>query len=469
MNHKKNMLILSITIWVIFIGFPTYSEILTVDEVLKLALKNNSQLKSQSLGVEVAIMDKNSARALWGPRFIVNLNGLYFSEKAKMDLKLNTTQPQFPLPTQEEIATWDQGDLTLLQYLQRGFGSLLNSFIPSGPMEIGEQYQLTLQLLLAQPLTKLYSIYHLNKMKDLGIDIAKIQLKQREVELAYQVRSNYYKLLILVHSKEALESTLNLVEAQLKQVTLAKEVGLLKQGDLLRGELGKAQITQALISVERGIKLVKDTLKAIINLPTLKEIEPVEVEIPQFNLSLEDCLKKSKTNRPEFIELDLSIRQLEHGLKIAIQDFLPDVNLVAQYQHVEGSGIEQPDFAVGGTLSWTIWAWGESYYNYNKLKEKLRQMRELKKYVENMIELEVKGAFEEMRTKSEEIKVSELAIKSAEESLRVEEARYNSGEITNTELLMAISNLAQARLNFITAKYGYLEGLAKLKKVMGEI
>ena len=445
------------------------AEVLTLEKAVRLALKNNLQIKSQKTGVEVAVMDKNSARALWGPRLMVNVNGFYFSEKASINMDLGGSEPEFPPPTQEEMSAWDQGDVAVLMYLQRAMGSFMSSVMPSGPIEVGEQYQVTVQVILAQPLTKLFSVYHLNKMKALGIDIAKIQLRQKEVELAYQVKSNYYKLLVALHSKEALEAAKNMVEAQLKQARAAKEAGLLKQGDILRAQVGRAQISQTIIAVERGITLAKEALKTIINASSIKDIQPVEVALPEFKLTLDKCIEKAKKQRPELVQLRLSIEQVEHGLKATFQEFFPDINFVAQYQHIEGSGIEQPDFAVGGSLSWTVWAWGESYYKYKKLKKQLKQLKELKSYVESMLVLEVKAAFNELKTKQDEIRVAEMGIESAKESLRVEEARYRTGEVTNTEVLKAITDLAQAKLNLIKARYGYLEALAKLKKAMGEL
>lgn len=470
LRYQKLIIGMIVTFFLIFTSIcfgQQKTKSLTIDEAVKIALEKNLDIESSNIGIEASELDQKASRALYGPRLMIDSQAFYFNERTSFDLNLGGSDLQFPDPTPEQIATWDQGDLSVLQYLQTGLGSAFSNLIPSGPMEVGEQYSWNISIKIAQPLTKLYGIYHLNEIKSLGIDISKIQLEQKKVELAAKVRKTYYQILIAKNGKVVLSEALKQIDAQLLQAKVAEAAGILKRGDVLRAEVGKAQIEQKVIAVDRAIVLAKQGLKNFLNINY--DVDLVEIETSdEFNGTLQEYQQKAMENRTELKELSLKLQQVQHSIKAKMQDFLPDISLVGQYQHAEGSSMEQPAFAIGGILSWTPWAWGETYYSYKQLQKQEEQLRTTIDYLKTLIDLDVQSSFTAIEEKQDLIKVAKIAIQSSEESLRVEKARYEVGDVTNTEVLTAITNLAQANLDLITLRYGYLQALSDLKKSSGE-
>ncbi|HSQ61669.1 MAG TPA: TolC family protein, partial [Polyangiaceae bacterium] len=75
-------------------------------------------------------------------------------------------------------------------------------------------------------------------------------------------------------------------------------------------------------------------------------------------------------------EVDKHIQQAQGGVRIAWLKWAPQLNLMASYQHVEGSPFQQKDGAyVGGTLSWDVWDWGSTIGGIHQANARLRMAR----------------------------------------------------------------------------------------------
>jgi len=102
----------------------------------------------------------------------------------------------------------------------------------------------------------------------------------------------------------------------------------------------------------------------------------------------------------------------------------------------------------------------ESDANYSSARERTREAQE-------MIVAEVRQAVSEARASMDKIKASELHVQLAEEALQQAKVRYESGVITNLDLLNAETSLAQANLLHLQALYNYTLSRIALNKAVG--
>ena len=87
----------------------------------------------------------------------------------------------------------------------------------------------------------------------------------------------------------------------------------------------------------------------------------------------------------------------------------------------------------------------------------------------NSITLEVKNDYLNMLVAEKNIGVAEKAIEQAEENLRMNEERYKYQVATQTDVLDAVTLLAQARVNYYGALSDFNVAKAQLERSMGRM
>jgi outer membrane protein TolC len=102
-------------------------------------------------------------------------------------------------------------------------------------------------------------------------------------------------------------------------------------------------------------------------------------------------------------------------------------------------------------------------------KVKVTQAEDSKTQLIEGIILEVKQDYLNLLTAEKNIEVSEKAIEQAEENLRMNEERYKYQVATATDVLDAVTLLAQARVNYYSALSDFNIAKARLDRAMGRM
>jgi outer membrane protein TolC len=421
---------------------------LEVSEAVERALVHGLEMAEAHAEVDAAEADHWAAKALYGPRVVVEGRALYFNERPTFDLNLGL----------------DSGDSSLPLWLDQAIGAIL----PEGPMEAGEQYNVDVRVSLVQPLTKLEAISELSQIKGLEVQLAKNQERKTSVDLAYQVREAAYQLLKIRDGITTLEETEREVIAREQQVKAFRSAELVGPQEVLEIGVKLAEVRQGLIRTRAYETVAESRLRILVRLEpgTRLEVAPPG-ELPEL-LPLERCVSKAREARSELADLRLRVKQAEAGARAKIQEFLPDINLVATYQYQAGTSIGQPELAAGAVLNWTPFAWGETYYAVKALQAKARRARLALERVDELIGLDVERAHAESRAVRESIDVAQVQVEQAEELYRIEQARFDVNDNTATDLMSAQTSLLRAKNTLVGARYDYMIALADLQKTMGE-
>jgi len=98
------------------------------------------------------------------------------------------------------------------------------------------------------------------------------------------------------------------------------------------------------------------------------------------------------------------------------------------------------------------------------MQEKLTSVREM---MTDAIRLEVRRAYYEVDSARQQIEVARAAIAAAQESLRINQNRYDSGLSTITDLLAAEEAALRSQTDYWEAVYRYHTGYANLELASG--
>ncbi|MGZ3534228.1 MAG: TolC family protein, partial [Thermodesulfobacteriota bacterium] len=102
-------------------------------------------------------------------------------------------------------------------------------------------------------------------------------------------------------------------------------------------------------------------------------------------------------------------------------------------------------------------------------KVKVTQAEDSKNQLIDSITLEVRDDYLNLSTAEKNINTSEKAIEQAEENLRMNEERYKYQVATQTDVVQAVTLLAQARVNYYGALSDFNVAKAQLERAMGRM
>ena len=119
--------------------------------------------------------------------------------------------------------------------------------------------------------------------------------------------------------------------------------------------------------------------------------------------------------------------------------------------------------------TFTIFEWGKTAYRVGETKVKVTQSEDSKTQLVEGVVFEVKQDYVRMLNAEKNIGVAQKSVEQAEENLRLNEERYKYQVATQTEVLDAVTLLAQARVNYYLALSNYNIAKAELDRSMGKL
>jgi len=100
------------------------------------------------------------------------------------------------------------------------------------------------------------------------------------------------------------------------------------------------------------------------------------------------------------------------------------------------------------------------------MEEKLAAVKEM---ASNTVRMEVRRAYYDVDATRQQIEVARASITEAEESLRINQNRYDSGLSTITDLLASEEAARRSRADYWEAVYRYHVGYASLELASGTL
>lgn len=412
---------------------------MTLDEVIDVALKANPDVASAREEIAAAVASQKAMRGNFGPKLRFEANVIRWDSALKFDLEsLGIPPGLFPGP------------------------------VPA----VRDNLTTSVSLTLAQPVFSLWSIYEGYKVKELGVDVAKVRRETTRRNTAYQATESFYRVLQTMRLADVAKLSVESLEAQVTRARSFYKHGLVNHNDLLRAELGLAAARQRLIQSKGNVTLAQGKLALTMGIEPDVLIVPrgaPEEAPPAETMAIGEAERRAVQNRVEIREIDAVIKQANRGVRAAWSKVIPSVNLVGNYQHNTGSMFTQKNAAfVGLMISWDFWEWGATYYGVPEAQANERRAILARTKVRDGLRLDARAAHITQATAAEALAVARGAVASAEENFRLETKRYEAHTNTSFDVIDAESQLTQARATMLTALYDYIIARANLARATGD-
>jgi outer membrane protein TolC len=288
------------------------------------------------------------------------------------------------------------------------------------------------------------------------------------------VVSSYYDVLLAAKELDVAEQSAKTAQSIMDRSQARFDSGLTVESDLLTAKVRMAARQQEVIRARNTLEAARAQLNTAMGMPLDSAFElfgglaertlPIPV--------MQDLEKQALTNRPDLKRIaseEAAQRQSVSGAKSA---FGPRVNAFAGWE------TDNPTFVAGGggnnwlggiEVQFDIFQGGAKRAELSRQRALEEKVVAMKQAASDAIRLEVRRAYYETDANRQQIEVARAAIAQAQESLRINQDRYDSGLTTITDLLGAEDAARRSQTDYWEAIYHFQVSYANLELASGSL
>jgi outer membrane protein len=424
---------------------PAEPAALTLPEAVKIALEKNPLRKVALADTKLASADIREARSAFLPR-------LTFFETATRG-----NDPVYVFGSELRQQRFTSADFAL---------NKLNTPTPFG--NFSTRFGGTWNLFDS------FANWHgMNRAKQMN-DAAGHQLGRTEQEIVYRVVDAYYGVLLAAKQLEVAEQAAKTSQSIMDRSQARFDSGLVVESDLLTAKVRMAARQQERIRARNNLDLARAQLSTAMGVPVDSVFQPSEalgermLPVPV----LEEVEKQALTLRPDLKRIHAEEAAQQQSVAIAKSAFGPRVNAFAGWE------MDNPTFVAGGggnnwlggvEVQFDLFQGGAKRAELSRERALEEKVTAMKQVATDGIRLEVRRAYYNLDSARQEVEVTRTAIAQAQESLRINQDRYEGGLTTITDLLGAEEATRRSQANYWEAVYRFHTSYANLELASGTL
>ena len=429
-------------------GQPSGKLVFSLDDAIKRTLAVSHRIKTSRAGIDLSLSKKTQADAARWAQLEANL---FAGPSSESEL-----ESSFPV-----VVAKNKADTPVVNGV---FGRA--------------------QIRVIQPLYTFEKIASFREAAARGVDVSKATLNKTASEITLQVKQAYYGSLLASDVRGFLEGLLKDIKKSLKKserrVEVGSAAGTLSDIYQLRSFVGR--IEAGIADATQGIKFSRDALRTLMQLPegadfalADKHLTPVQLKIK----SVTDYQRIANEIRPEFVQIREGIKARQALVDAAVADLYP-VFFAAVLADVAGATnrdqsnhplITDPlQHAFGGLVVGLNWQFdfGIKKGRIDEAQAEYMKLIHTKDFAELGIPLQVRKAYREFQTATENIRNTRKAYRNARRWLVAAAANNDLGIGDITALTQAFILYIEFRVENFEAIHAQRIALANLDLASGE-
>ena len=300
--------------------------------------------------------------------------------------------------------------------------------------------------------------------------MARTNLINTKEKAVFQIASAYFNLLKAEDGIAVIKESVEQVESHKKIAQAAVNAGKGLENDVLRTEVSLGSLKQILISAQSGYLKSKLALENALGTKLNNDFKLSRITPPENKFILpENPVENAVEKRNDLRALREYIRISELAVGIAKGDNLPQIAVAGS--RTEGDKITpvKDNWSVSVVTEWKLFDGGLVSGQVNEKRAELDAVKIQYEQLISGIRIELLSGKYDMEAAFEKIKVAEIAVKQAQESLRITKAQYENGMITSVTVLDDEVLLSKMKNDYYEAVYDYHTAVFRIKLALGEI
>lgn len=290
-------------------------------------------------------------------------------------------------------------------------------------------------------------------------------------ELVYNVTAVYYKLAQLDQLLGACEAQVQGLESHRRDVESFLKAGTAPKLDLFKADTELAAAVERRIQTQNSIANTRELLRSLIGMEEPGELTIVFEDKPTIHRETAEAdLERALAARPDYKAASSKVKMIEERVAAARGKRLPDIYGAGDYGGKAGDSLAfKENWSLGVRLMLPVFDFGRIGAEIDRERLELMNAKEEERALRLTIARELKEAQTAIANADERIIVSEKAVSSAREQVRIEDLRYRSGDNTSTDVINAEAALIRSRSDHYQARFDRYVAVAFLKKATGDM
>lgn len=333
-------------------------------------------------------------------------------------------------------------------------------------------------VVVTQPVFMGGAIIAMNKMADLGEELACNSAEQTRQQTLYSIDQTYWQVVSLRHKQKLAEGYLDLVKKLDDDVQKMIQEGVATRSEGLSVSVKVNEAEMMLTKVNDGLVLSKMLLCQLCGIPIDEQIvladegsetlDAVEV-MPKMEM------EQAMENRPELKQLQNMVDMSKQMTNILKAGNLPQVMLMGGYMVSNPNLFNsfQRKFGgmwnVGVMVRVPIWNWGDVAYKVRASKGATTIARLKMDDAREKITLQVNQSNFQVQEANKKLEMAKVNIQKADENLRTANLGFQEGVISTTTVMEAQTAWLQAQSQKIDAAIDVKLSQVNLQKALGTL
>lgn len=322
---------------------------------------------------------------------------------------------------------------------------------------------------VAQPLTQLRTIGFGLRALEVGRELAREQVRAERQTTEHNVRRLFYGLFEAQGGLAANEESLTLYREMDRLVGeyVERQVALPAEGLAVKTALAKQELTTVVL------RNTIATLKEQLNLTLGRDVDADFTNAPPaiettFEIDLARAQASALEDRPAVREARLKVQQAGYDLQRTKAAAIPEISVAFSYLGLYNFDVLPKNGAIVGVVgTWEPWDWGRRKEEAEAKTRTIEQARLALKEAEDSVRVDVSGKFRKVQEARAMLHVIDLGQQTARERLRTAIEQSRQQATLQRQLLEAQAASAEADQQYRQALAAFWTARADFDRAIG--
>lgn len=438
------------------------------------ALKNNSEIRIRKIEPLISEQDIKIAESTFEPTLSFDGSLEDIKVQPSSTLAASTTRTgKFNFGIDGKLPLGTEYNIDFLNKRYRD---------DTGRLSFSPYYNSEYALTLTQPLFKDFGI--LVNRADITIannnfEKSNQNLRKELIDVVSKTKQAYYNYVLYIEKYKTMQISLQRANDLLEITQKRQEKGLASSIDLLEAKTGVAEREDALLSIEKFLKLAEDNLKYETNLiddPQLwhAQVEPLDKpEFKEDSANLIESLKTAFEFRPDYEAAKIELKNQNIRILVNENATLPTVDLVGSISlngldkdYDQALKADYKKWSTGVRLSFP-WGNKKARGDYEKAYLTKKQLLISFERLQQRIILEVRDVVRGVNTAQKQVATAKKRLETETARYEAIEQRFREGLVSAHDMLEYQEDLSDAETSYIQSLIDYSTSRINLEKTIG--
>ncbi|MGH8294184.1 MAG: TolC family outer membrane protein [Steroidobacteraceae bacterium] len=324
------------------------------------------------------------------------------------------------------------------------------------------------------------------KAADSQVAEAQATFEAAEQNLILRVATDYFNVLSALDTLQAQESSLQAFDLQLEQANKRYQVGLIAITDVEQARAARDTAAASVISAKESLASAADQLEVITGrqYDTLSEPGANMPLVMPAPANQDQWVHTSLQQNLTLIASRLAADVARENVRVAFGGHLPTLSLIAS-RTFNSSSADESIIGINGTFqglpSWSndreiglevtvpIFSGGGTYARVHQAQYQWIAAKDAVEQASRSTIQQARDAYLGVISGIAHVQALQQALTSSQTAYRATEAGYRVGTQTEVDVLNALSTLVQAKTNYASSRYAYINSVVALRYAAGTL